>query len=77
MIDTGRIVTGFFAYLNFTRLTSPDAIAVAIARGVSDGKMGYTAVWQFDGNQFNFSNKELIYSISGLIPRGLPRLVVC
>lgn len=60
-IDTGRIVTGFYAYLNFTRLTSADAVAAAIARGVSESKLGYTAVWNFDGNQIIFPTQELIY----------------
>lgn len=61
MIETGRIVTGFFAYLNFTRLTAAEALAAAIARGVSEGKMGYTVVWDYDGSQVNFPNRDLIY----------------
>lgn len=59
-IETGRIVAGFYAYLNFTRLTSADALAGAIARGVGEGKMGYTAVWNYDTN-YNFPNRDLVY----------------
>jgi hypothetical protein len=60
-LETDRIVSGFFAYLNFTRLTGTDAIADAIARGVSDGKLGYTAVWTVENGKVVLPSKELIY----------------
>ncbi|MCA9904593.1 MAG: ATP-binding protein, partial [Anaerolineae bacterium] len=60
-IKTDQVVTWFFGSYNFTRLVSADAIAAAIVKGVADGKLGFTAVWNYDGTQVNFPNRDLIY----------------
>jgi hypothetical protein len=61
IIKTDQIITWFYGSYNFTRLTTAEAITAAIARGVSDAKLGYSAVWHYDGREISFPNRELVY----------------
>ncbi|MCS6835397.1 MAG: DUF499 domain-containing protein [Anaerolineae bacterium] len=51
----------FFSHLDFPRLSRELVVAQAIARGVSEGKLGYTAVWQQEGGHYHFPNTTLLY----------------
>ena len=42
-IGTGEIVSGFYSFLGFTRLTSEAVIRKAIVRGVKERTFGYTS----------------------------------
>jgi hypothetical protein len=61
VIKTSDIVGWFFSVLSFTRLTNASVITTAIARGVGDSKLGYTAVWTESGGQYTFPNRTLVY----------------
>lgn len=66
--QTGQMVVGFYAFFNFTRLYTTEAIAEAIAKGVKDKKFGYTSVWDLQGETHQFPNKNLIYFGRSLRP---------
>ena len=61
-LATDDVVSQFFSFLSFTRLSQPKALAAAIAAGVRAGKLGYTAVWQADQEGVFFPNPQLVYS---------------
>lgn len=61
IVRTNQVVDLFFSVFSFTRLTSEQAIAQAIARGVSEGKLGYTAVFQEADGGFIFPTPERVY----------------
>jgi hypothetical protein len=61
LLKIGDLTGGFYAFLNFTRLSSAEALRAAIARGVTDGKFGYTAVMNFDGDQPAYPAANFIY----------------
>src|SRR5690348_18098155 len=42
-IGTGELVSGFYSFLGFTRLTSDAVIRKAIVRGVKECAFGYTS----------------------------------
>ncbi|MEP7285519.1 MAG: DUF499 domain-containing protein [Chloroflexota bacterium] len=61
LIETGQLVAWFFSVLDFTCLTSATAVQTAITLGVHDGKFGYTAVVNVNGDQVEFPNPALVY----------------
>ena len=61
VIVTGRIVEWFYSSYQFTRLTSANAVAAAIQRGVEDGKFAYSSVWQVTNDELFLPNRQMVY----------------
>ena len=61
LLEIGAVVGWFFSFLNFARLIDARPIRAAIARGVGEGKLGYSALVQMDGDHPTFSDPTLVY----------------
>lgn len=61
VLPIGEIISGFYAYLNFTRLSSHHAVLQTILRGIKEGKFGYTAVFNIENGGYQFPDPDLIY----------------
>lgn len=59
--ETDRITDGFFSYLDFVRLTSAEVIKDTIGRGVSESKLGYSALIEERDGQPYFPDPGLVY----------------
>jgi hypothetical protein len=62
-----ELVTWFFSYFDFTKLTSSAAIADAIARGVADRRFAYVTGLEIDGAGARVRDPQLVRD-SGMLP---------